>query len=130
MKKTGIMCSLLVLIALSQISLGETESQARERLVKEAERQRLNKSKQEEMKKEEKVTTTTSKPGEKKVEKKAVVKKNNKNMTESEKMAVEVNRIQKRVDEVNNDIETYKKTNEKLDVIEGKFGELQTRIEK
>ncbi len=126
MKKTGIMCSLLVLTALSQISLGETESQARERLVKEAERQRLNKSKQEEMKKEEKVTTTTSKP----VEKKAVVKKNNKNMTESEKMAVEVNRIQKRVDEVNNDIETYKKTNEKLDVIEGKFGELQTRIEK
>ena len=38
-----------------------------------------------------------------------------KNMSESEKMNVEIQRIKKRVDEINNNIETFHKTNEALE---------------
>ena len=41
-----------------------------------------------------------------------------KNMSESEKMDVEIQRIKKRVNEINSNIETFHKTNEMLDKME------------
>ncbi len=131
MKNMKILCSLLALTLLSQASFSESESDSRARVLKEAKKQQeLNaKGEPKEVKVVEK-KKTAKKEEPKKVAKKKEVKKNTKNMTESEKMSVEIERIQKRVSEINNDIDTYKTTNEKLDLIEGKLGDLETRVGK
>ena len=51
-----------------------------------------------------------------------------KNMSESEKMDVEIQRIKKRVNEINSNIETFHKTNEMLDNLEKNVGELEKRV--
>ena len=48
-------------------------------------------------------------------------------MTESEKMDLEVQRIKKRMLEINDKIENYNKTNEMLDNLEKNVGELEKR---
>ena len=55
-------------------------------------------------------------------------KKARKDMTESEKMDLEVQRIKKRMLEINNKIENYNKTNEMLDNLEKNVGELEKRV--
>ena len=55
-------------------------------------------------------------------------KKARKNMTESEKMDLEVQRIKKRMLEINAKIENYNKTNEMLDNLEKNVGELERRV--
>ena len=55
-------------------------------------------------------------------------KKARKNMTESEKMDLEVQRIKKRMLEINDKIENYNKTNEMLDNLEKNVGELEKRV--
>ena len=55
-------------------------------------------------------------------------KKSRKNMTESEKMDEEVQRIKKRMLEINEKIENYNKTNEMLDNLENNVGELERRV--
>ena len=55
-------------------------------------------------------------------------KKARKDMTESEKMDLEVQRIQKRMLEINDKIENYNKTNEMLDNLEKNVGELEKRV--
>ena len=57
-----------------------------------------------------------------------VPKKARKNMTESEKMDLEVQRIKKRMLEINDKIENYNKTNEMLDNLEKNVGELEKRV--
>ena len=57
-----------------------------------------------------------------------VPKKARKNMTESEKMDLEVQRIKKRMLEINDKIENYNKTNEMLDNLEKNVGELERRV--
>ena len=57
-----------------------------------------------------------------------VPKKARKDMTESEKMDLEVQRIKKRMLEINDKIENYKKTNEMLDNLEKNVGELEKRV--
>ena len=57
-----------------------------------------------------------------------VPKKARKDMTESEKMDLEVQRIKKRMLEINNKIENYNKTNEMLDNLEKNVGELEKRV--
>ena len=57
-----------------------------------------------------------------------VPKKARKDMTESEKMDVEVQRIKKRMLEINAKIENYNKTNEMLDNLEKNVGELEKRV--
>ena len=52
-------------------------------------------------------------------------KKARKDMTESEKMDLEVQRIKKRMLEINDKIENYNKTNEMLDNLEKNVGELE-----
>ena len=55
-------------------------------------------------------------------------KKARKDMTESEKMDLEVQRIKKRMLEINDKIENYNKTNEMLDNLEKNVGELENRV--
>ena len=55
-------------------------------------------------------------------------KKARKDMTESEKMNLEVQRIKKRMLEINDKIENYNKTNEMLDNLEKNVGELEKRV--
>ena len=55
-------------------------------------------------------------------------KKARKDMTESEKMDLEVQRIKKRMLEINAKIENYNKTNEMLDNLEKNVGELEKRV--
>ena len=57
-----------------------------------------------------------------------VPKKARKDMTESEKMDLEVERIKKRMLEINDKIENYNKTNEMLDNLEKNVGELERRV--
>ena len=57
-----------------------------------------------------------------------VPKKARKDMTESEKMDLEVQRIKKRMLEINAKIENYNKTNEMLDNLEKNVGELEKRV--
>ena len=55
-------------------------------------------------------------------------KKVEKDMTESERMDVEVQRIKKRMLEINDKIENYNKTNEMIDNLEKNVGELERKV--
>ena len=55
-------------------------------------------------------------------------KKAEKDMTESERMDVEVQRIKKRTMEINDKIENYIKTNEMIDNLEKNVGELERKV--
>ena len=57
-----------------------------------------------------------------------VPKKARKDMTESEKMDLEVQRIKKRMLEINDKIENYNKTNEMIDNLEKNVGELERKV--
>ena len=62
------------------------------------------------------------------VQEEVAPKKARKDMTESEKMDLEVQRIKKRMLEINDKIENYNKTNEMLDNLEKNVGELEKRV--
>ena len=66
--------------------------------------------------------------GEAVAQEEVVPKKARKDMTESEKMDLEVQRIKKRMLEINDKIENYNKTNEMLDNLEKNVGELERRV--
>ena len=66
--------------------------------------------------------------GEAVAQEEVVPKKARKDMTESEKMDLEVQRIKKRMLEINDKIENYNKTNEMLDNLEKNVGELEKRV--
>ncbi|WP_336162935.1 FAD-I family protein, partial [Fusobacterium polymorphum] len=51
-----------------------------------------------------------------------------KDMTEAERMDVEVQRIKKRMMEINDKIENYNKTNEMIDNLEKNVGELERKV--
>ena len=55
-------------------------------------------------------------------------KKAEKDMTESERMDVEVQRIKKRMLEINDKIENFNKTNEMIDNLEKNVGELERKV--
>ena len=55
-------------------------------------------------------------------------RKAEKDMTESERMDVEVQRIKKRMLEINDKIENYNKTNEMIDNLEKNVGELEKKV--
>ena len=55
-------------------------------------------------------------------------KKAEKDMTESERMDVEVQRIKKRMLEINDKIDNYNKTNEMIDNLEKNVGELERKV--
>ena len=66
--------------------------------------------------------------GEEVAQEEVTPKKARKDMTESEKMDLEVQRIKKRMLEINDKIENYNKTNEMLDNLEKNVGELEKRV--
>lgn len=66
--------------------------------------------------------------GEAVAQEEVIPKKARKDMTESEKMDLEVQRIKKRMLEINDKIENYNKTNEMLDNLEKNVGELEKRV--
>ena len=55
-------------------------------------------------------------------------RKAEKDMTESERMDVEVQRIKKRMLEINDKIDNYNKTNEMIDNLEKNVGELERKV--
>ena len=55
-------------------------------------------------------------------------KKAEKDMTESERMDVEIQRNKKRMLEINDKIENYNKTNEMIDNLEKNVGELERKV--
>ena len=61
-------------------------------------------------------------------EAKRLEKERMKNMTDSEKMDVEIQRIKKRVNEISVDIDEYNKANEKIMEMERNLGELKRRV--
>lgn len=74
------------------------------------------------------VVEGTAVEGETAAQEEVVPKKARKDMTESEKMDLEVQRIKKRMLEINDKIENYNKTNEMLDNLEKNVGELERRV--
>ena len=66
--------------------------------------------------------------GEAVAQEEVIPKKARKDMTESEKMDLEVQRIKKRMLEINDKIENYNKTNDMLDNLEKNVGELEKRV--
>ena len=74
------------------------------------------------------VVEGTAVEGEAVAQEEVVPKKARKDMTESEKMDLEVQRIKKRMLEINDKIENYNKTNEMLDNLEKNVGELERRV--
>ena len=74
------------------------------------------------------VTESVAVEGEAVAQEEVTPKKARKDMTESEKMDLEVQRIKKRMLEINDKIENYNKTNEMLDNLEKNVGELEKRV--
>lgn len=146
MKNKKLIGLLAGLMLVSQFSIVAKESReaAIERLVKVAKKRQaegtLNQP-EEVMVIEEEVTTTTVEDGGKTkkvttVKKKAQPKKKEvrprmgKNLTESQKMDIEVQRISKRVNEINQNIEKFKRNEALLDQMERRLEGIQDQLNK
>ena len=147
MKAKKIMGIALLAFAIGQVSMAEKTDPNIERLLKiakqkkaaeekEARKQELLNSVTEEG---ETVPATVAAPSKNapKTNEKLEAKKNKeakamkakyKNMSESEKMDVEIQRIKKRVNEINSNIETFHKTNEMLDKMEQRLEGIETKL--
>lgn len=148
MKNKLILTALLGLLLVGSFSYAEeNDDEAKKRLLKEYEKVQKEKEKEaEEAAKRqaeegtqsaqdianqatENVDGTVVEGGEVAVVQEEVApKKSRKNMTESEKMDEEIQRIKKRMLEINDKIENYNKTNEMLDNLEKNVGELERRV--
>ena len=148
MKKKLMLTTLLGLLLVASFSYAEeNDDEAKKRLLKEYEKVQKEKEKEAEeaAKKQaeegtqsaqdianqatENADGTVVEGGEVAVAQEEVVpKKSRKNMTESEKMDEEIQRIKKRMLEINDKIENYNKTNEILDNLEKNVGELERRV--
>ena len=146
MKNKLMLTALLGLLLVGSFSYAEeSDDEAKKRLLKEYEKVQKEREKEaEEAAKRQAEQGTQSvqeianqttengevvEGGEVAVAQEAVVpKKARKNMTESEKMDEEIQRIKKRMLEINDKIENYNKTNEMLDNLEKNVGELEKRV--
>ena len=148
MKAKKIMGIALLAFAIGQVSMAEKTDPNIERLLKiakqkkaaeekEARKQELLNSVTEEG--ETPVTVVSPSKTAPKTNEKLEAKKNKeaeakamkakyKNMSESEKMDVEIQRIKKRVNEINSNIETFHKTNEMLDKMEQRLEGIETKL--
>lgn len=128
MKSKIIFGTILGLLLVGQVSFADD---AKERLLKEYEKMQEEKAKEaEKMAKENpQATETMEVVGENgEVVAMQVPKKAEKDMTESERMDVEVQRIKKRMLEINDKIDNYNKTNEMIDNLEKNVGELERKV--
>ena len=122
MKSKLIFGTMLGLLLIGSISLADDDAD-KKRLLEEYEKVQAEKAKEQ----PQTVTEVVGENGE--VEEVAVApKKAEKDMTESERMDVEVQRIKKRMLEINDKIENYNKTNEMIDNLEKNVGELERKV--
>ena len=122
MKNKILFGTVLALLLVGSVSFADDDAD-KKRLLEEYDKMQAEKAK-------EQPQTVTEVVGENgKVEEVAVApKKAEKDMTEAERMDVEVQRIKKRMIEINDKIENYNKTNEMIDNLEKNVGELERKV--
>lgn len=122
MKNKILFGTMLALLLVASVSFADDDAD-KKRLLEEYDKMQEEKAKEQ----PQTVTEVVGENGE--VEQVAVApKKAEKDMTESERMDVEVQRIKKRMLEINDKIENYNKTNEMIDNLEKNVGELERKV--
>ncbi|QYR67554.1 MULTISPECIES: FAD-I family protein [Fusobacterium] len=122
MKNKILFGTMLALLLVGSVSFADDDAD-KKRLLEEYDKMQAEKAKEQ----PQTVTEVVGENGE--VEQVAVApKKAEKDMTESERMDVEVQRIKKRMLEINDKIENYNKTNEMIDNLEKNVGELERKV--
>lgn len=122
MKNKILFGTMLALFLVGSVSFADDDAD-KKRLLEEYDKMQAEKAKEQ----PQTVTEVVEENGE--VEEVAVApKKAEKDMTESERMDVEVQRIKKRLLEINDKIENYNKTNEMIDNLEKNVGELERKV--
>lgn len=122
MKNKILFGTMLALLLVGSVSFADDDAD-KKRLLEEYDKMQAEKAKEQ----PQTVTEVVGENGE--VEEVAVApKKAEKDMTESERMDVEVQRIKKRILEINDKIENYNKTNEMIDNLEKNVGELERKV--
>ena len=122
MKNRILFGTMLALLLVGSVSFADDDAD-KKRLLEEYDKMQAEKAKEQ----PQTVTEVVGENGE--VEEVAVApKKAEKDMTESERMDVEVQRIKKRMMEINDKIENYNKTNEMIDNLEKNVGELEKKV--
>ena len=122
MKNKILFGTILALLLVGSVSFADDDAD-KKRLLEEYDKMQEEKAKEQ----PQTVTEVVGENGE--VEEVAVApKKAEKDMTESERMDVEVQRIKKRMLEINDKIENYNKTNEMIDNLEKNVGELEKKV--
>ena len=122
MKNRILFGTMLALLLVGSVSFADDDAD-KKRLLEEYDKMQEEKAKEQ----PQTVTEVVGENGE--VEEVAVApKKAEKDMTEAERMDVEVQRIKKRMLEINDKIENYNKTNEMIDNLEKNVGELERKV--
>ena len=122
MKNKILFGTMLALLLVGSVSFADDDAD-KKRLLEEYDKMQAEKAKEQ----PQTVTEVVGENGE--VEEVAVApKKAEKDMTESERMDVEVQRIKRRMLEINDKIENYNKTNEMIDNLEKNVGELERKV--
>ena len=122
MKNKILFGTMLALLLVGSVSFADDDAD-KKRLLEEYDKMQAEKAKEQ----PQTVTEVVGENGE--VEQVAVApKKAEKDMTESERMDVEVQRIKKRMLEINDKIENYNKTNEMIGNLEKNVGELEKKV--
>lgn len=122
MKNKILFGTMLALLLVGSVSFADDDAD-KKRLLEEYDKMQAEKAKEQ----PQTVTEVVGENGE--VEEVAIApKKAEKDMTESERMDVEVQRIKKRMLEINDKIENYNKTNEMIDNLEKNVGELERKV--
>ena len=122
MKNKILFGTMLALLLVGSVSFADDDAD-KKRLLEEYDKMQAEKAKEQ----PQTVTEVVGENGE--VEQVAVApKKAEKDMTESERMDVEVQRIKRRMLEINDKIENYNKTNEMIDNLEKNVGELEKKV--
>ena len=122
MKNKILFGTMLALLLVGSVSFADDDAD-KKRLSEEYDKMQAEKAKEQ----PQTVTEVVGENGE--VEQVAVApKKAEKDMTESERMDVEVQRIKKRMLEINDKIENYNKTNEMIDNLEKNVGKLERKV--
>ena len=122
MKNKILFGTMLALLLVGSVSFADDDAD-KKRLLEEYDKMQEEKAKEQ----PQTVTEVVGENGE--VEEVAVApKKAEKDMTESERMDVEIQRIKTRILAINEKIENYNKTNEMIDNLEKNVGELEKKV--
>ena len=120
MKSRIILGTMLALLLVGSVSFADDDAD-KKRLLEEYDKITKEKAVQAE-------TVTTEVVGENGEVVAVAPKKAEKDMTESERMDVEIQRIKTRILAINEKIENYNKTNEMIDNLEKNVGELEKKV--